>query len=316
MDTSSPQSSKGGSSAKGEGNLRKSLGRSNSCGTEWPTKKKRVAELEELSGNDIFSEAFNAGPSKLSLVNALLEKVQEGYSSAYGLRASAEPSSSSPIPHRKEFKEEWSSPLRQKVPEMENFQVEQSTPLNCHQGTSKLMAQESDTFKPKPCLSDYGDFDEEVFNESIVETTETKLELTSTLLQGEYQHILPKVPEKSVSAEFDEATKHVPTHPLKNEDDEFDDMDEDLYAADLEDLVARYDTGPLKAATSSRPATVEVGVKDHGHNTVVQRDPVDESDDEYGNDFDEFDFEEAEATFANHLQQSASSLPSVRTRFS
>jgi hypothetical protein len=314
MDTPSPKSSKAGLSGKGEGNLRKSIGRSNSCGTEWPTKRRRVAEYEGMSENDIFSETLNTGPSKFSLVNSLLEKVQEGYNSTSCTGTLAESSSSSPIPNGKEFHEELSSPLGQKVPEIANTNVEEN-PLPAYRPDINEPMAQPNLPQPKPSLSDYGDFDEEVFDEGIMGTAETNQGLFSAHHIETSQSILPNVSEKRLLRNCGDVTKHSNTSPLTSDEDEFDDMDEDLCAADLEDLVARYDMGPPETAASSEPAAMEAVVKGQGTNTAVQRDSV-ESDDEYGNDLDDFDYEEAEASFTEHLQQSASALPPVCSKFS
>jgi hypothetical protein len=306
MNTSSPQSSRAGFSVKGKGSKRRWIGRSNSCGTEWPTKRRRVTDSEGHFGNNISSETLSTGPSRISLVNALLEKVPEAYNST---SCPNEPLGSSPSPRRKELGEEQSSRL-QKLSGISKSQAEQNPPLSSCPDISEPMIQEPILLGSESSPSDYGDFDDEALDYSIMEPTET-IPVFSAALEIKQNNLFSE-PGDHGSEKFDEVTEHTHMHSLKNEENEFDDLDEDFSAADLEDLEAKYDTRPLDAVA---PEVVEVGAEDQGNHVGVQQEYVN-SDDEYGNDFDDLDYEEAEAPFTQYFQQSNCSLPSVRSTLS
>jgi hypothetical protein len=312
MCASSPQSSRELTFSRTESSLRRSIGRSNSCGTEWPTKRRRVL-MEDQPVEDIFSEPFNVGPSKLSLVNALLGKVKDGFTERQSSQHNSETSSSSPIPHTKWLhRTEESSPLRSikhqaapTVPETEpavyQLMPDDGTAVQTHAAKSETNS------------SDYGDFDEDAFKDAMVdELCADSVPASAPIsLQMSYTEIpIPDEPQHQHSI------LHNPSNGtfMKNDDvDEFGDADEDVWAADFEDIVAKYDAG-LPDGSVHSGKLVGDGVHDHSSKSVAEPDMSrPESDDEYCNDFSNLDFEAAEAAATQSLHQLASSPPAVRT---
>jgi DNA replication ATP-dependent helicase Dna2 len=298
MYTSSPQSSKD-ALPRSEGTLRKSMVRSSTCGTQWPKRIKAEAR-EQGHGGDFFSEPFNTGASKLSLVSTLLGKVKEGYTSTEMSNPYIEPSSSSPIP------------LGRKA----LVKMDGSSPLS-HVRTVAVKTEASKEIRPdddpshQPQLpvgklgydiasntSDYGDFDDDVFDESMAEATNTE---TASL---------PTIEAGSLVESQQPSSLHTVAGMTPQEDsDEFGDMDE----ADLEDIAAKYDTN-VSSEVMTDSIRAGLDQKDGTGKAALEHVNVG-SDDEFGEDFDDNDFEEAAAA-TQSFQQSASTMPSVRTRFS
>jgi hypothetical protein len=105
--------------------------------------------------------------------------------------------------------------------------------------------------------------------------------------------------------------------PLANdeEDDEFADSDEEMFAADFEEICSKYDTLPACAETNNQSALIQGSLpEDKGPTTKTVADIAD-SDDEYGDDLDDTDFAVAEASATQALQNSASCFSNVRTKY-
>ena len=86
--------------------------------------------------------------------------------------------------------------------------------------------------------------------------------------------------------------------------DEFDDSDEDMLTADLEDIVAKFDT--QKSVTGDALP---------GPNNGIEASRA-SSDDEFGDGgLDEEDFEAAEVAATQSIQETANSLLPVRAKF-
>jgi len=314
MYTSSPQSSKEGILFRGEGSLRKSIGRSNSCGTDWPKRRKLVTADEE-SLDDVFTESFSAGPSKLSLVSALLGKVQDGFSSTGRPNRTMQPSSSSPI-GKTAFLEE-SSPLRQMAHQqascLDGVQCPGISPLT----TNVEPADAANRLQEDSDSSDYGDFDDEAFEESIVQEPVTNsVFVSSGLVQGGKQSQTLSWDQEHVELSTDMETicKSVPS---RHEDEDFGDMDEGSCVEDLESMVARYDFGVPPEDTLSPKLVKGVRGVGNGASTSLAETKVAgaESEDEFGDSFSEADFDAAEAAATQSLQHPASSQVPVRIKF-
>jgi hypothetical protein len=319
MYTSSPQSSKNGVLSRSEGSMRKSMGRSSSCGTDWP-KRRKLVMAEEQPLDDVFTESFNAGPSKLSLVSALLGKVQDGYSSTGKPKRAMGPSSSSPVGNTAFLSgREESSPLHQVLnqPAMSFNDVE--APVDCPPLGEVEPADSAKRLKDDSDSSDYGDFDDEAFEESMVRVPVTNSVSGSVgLLEGGTQTQTLSWDEPHIRLSADMGTTHDPAS-RKNEDDDFGDIDEETCAEDLESMVARYDLGlPVEDAMSSTLTKGVKGVED-GASKLVAETKVSgsgaESEDEFGDSFSDTDFEAAEAAATQSLQHSASSQAPVRIEF-
>lgn len=314
MYTSSPQSSKQHASAQNKTGLRRAIGRSNSCGTEWP-KRRRIVATEDQPAEDMFTESCNTGPTKLSMVSVLLGKVQDGFTSSAMARQSLEPSSSSPD-HETTLllKQEDSSPLQHRIEKALASKTEAKPASSLLSPENFGPAPESE-MKPGSSSSDYGDFDDEEFEVGVSGVLATKSGPSSMMALP--TPIVPPQPRISVELLSREAL-HLsePSHFVftMNHDDEFDDVDEDLFAADLEDIVAKYD---MKSPVGKK-ATISVAAENAKANIassmVTQQHHVEvESDDEFGNDFSDVDFEAVEAAATQSLQHLASSPPTVRT---
>jgi hypothetical protein len=317
MYTSSPQSSKEGIFSRSEGSLRKSIGRSNSCGTDWP-KRRKLVMAEEQPLDDVFTESFNAGPSKLSLVSALLGKVQDGYSSAGKPKRTMEPSSSSPMGNTAFLSgREESSPLRQVLHQPAMSLNDVKAPVNDPSFGDVEPASTAKRLKDDSDSSDYGDFDDEAFDESMVGAPSTdSVSASGGLLEGgtQSQMLLWDGPHLKLSANMDTAYDST---SQKNEDEDFGDMDEETCAEDLETMVAKYDLGLLvEDAMSSKSVKGAKEVED-GASKLVAKTKISsvESEDEFGDSFSDTDFEAAEAAATQSLQQSASSQAPVRIKF-
>jgi hypothetical protein len=317
MYTSSPQSSKEGVFPRSEGSLRKSMGRSNSCGTDWP-KRRRLVMAEEQPLEDVFTESFNAGPSKLSLLSALLGKVQDGYSSTGKPKHPMEPSSSSPMGNTAFLSgREESSPLRQVLnqPAMSLNDVE--TPVDSSSFRDAEPADIANRLKDDSDSSDYGDFDDDAFEESMVGMPITNsVSASEGLVEGgtQQQTLSWDEPHLRPSADIDTTPDSA---SQTNEDEDFGDMDEETSAEDLESMVARYDLGlPVVEAVSSKSVKGAKVVED-GASKLVSLTKVSgaEPEDEFGDSFSDTDFEAAEAAATQSFQHSASSQASVRIKF-
>lgn len=316
MYTSSPQSSREGIFTRSEGSLRKSMGRSNSCGTDWPKRRKLVL-AEEQALDDVFAEPFGAVPSKLSLVNTLLGKVQERYGSAVKPERTIDPSRSSPIggttyPPR----QEESSPILQVSNQVAMPSNAGKSPIDRASFGYVKPADPVSVLKDDSSSSDYGDFDE-AFDESMVEVSNTNPALMPVVLpEGVSQSQLLSLNESHIDfspdmeATLDSASKN-------NGDDEYGDMGEDVCAEDLENMVARYDVGfPVDHAISSESVEAGKEIDNQASNTQAQIKAFgDDSEDEFGDGFSDVDFEAAEMAATQSLQQPANSSIAVRIRF-
>jgi DNA replication ATP-dependent helicase Dna2 len=317
MYTSSPQSSKDGVHFRSEGSLRKSIGRSNSCGTDWP-KRRKLVTTDEQPLEDVFTESFNAGPSKLSLVSALLGKVQDGFGSTGKPNRAMQPSSSSPIGNTAFISEqEEGSPLRQMPHQKATCLGEVEAPVICPSFRNIDRADSANRLRDDSDSSDYGDFDDEAFEESVVEVPViNSVSASSGLFEGGTQSQALSRDEVHIErfADMEMASNPV---PQENEDEDFGDMDEETCAEDLESMVARYDLGmPVEVAMFSESAKgasgVENGVSKSLAQTMVSGT---ESEDEFGDSFSETDFDAAEAAATQSLQHSACSQAPVRIKF-
>ncbi len=316
MYTSSPQSSREGIISRSEGSLRKSIGRSNSCGTDWP-KRRKLATTDEQPLEDVFTESFNAGPSKLSLVSTLLGKVQDGFSSTGKPNRTIEPFSSSPRGNTT-FHSRWeeNSPLRQVFHQQAKCLNRVEAPVVRPSLGNPDPADSANRLKDDSDSSDYGDFDDEAFEESIVEVPLINSVSSSS---GPFERLAESQmlswDEPNVGRSADMEKKYNPAIQEK-EDDDYGDMDEETSAEDLESIVAKYDLGlQVEGAVSCGSVKGAGGVENGGSKFRVQKSVFgDESEDEFGDSFSETDFEAAEAAATQSLQHCANSQVPVRIK--
>ena len=299
MHTSSPQPSKEGMTPRSAPGFR----RANSCGNQFP-KRRRVGGSE---GDDVFTESATIGPSKLAV---LIERVQEGLAPkqlpvSTASSSSHQSSIDRPSLHIEDVRKgdcndhEESKAASQWQPQK----------LEAGKQKSSLHAAPQAVKVAMPYSSDDGEFDDDDLDKSLmemaVETTSTPQIHTNPVLQNHPGSTNPKPPLRPNAAQSFESLR------LKAESDEFDDSDEDLFAADLENIASQFDT---KAHGKCKTLLAGVG------GALEPRKPLartkSESEDEFGDcGLDDLDFEAAEATATQAMQKTTRSLLPVRTRF-
>jgi hypothetical protein len=314
MDTSSPRHQ----NSEAFGIKASTLKRSISCGDNFPKRRRVILSDDKLPG-DVFSESVNAGPSKLSLVRGLLDKVQEGYSVLPKSRSHNGPSSSSPAPRSKNiFNSQRSSPLKNDIDihcgglGASSPSMRITKPQRASQGEEEPPVQDSGS-------SDYGEFDDDIFDESMVEAITSNPTSKSHSRESTQVHIyrnaaalIPAVPATQVERKpiRPKIGGSVPSASIGEAKDEFDDSDDEIFAADLEEIVSKYDS-QLAAVGSG-------GSVNAGNEMAVEALRGDlaagdtGSDDDFDDGFDDNDFALAEAAATQSLQQPASSVPQVR----
>jgi hypothetical protein len=281
MQTSSPQISKERTTPRTMPGFR----RANSCGNQFP-KRRRIGGPDE----DVFTESDNLGPSKLSV---LIERVHEGIAHSKQPHTEVECSDSHfASGGLLSGHDQNCTPLRQESLKEKTTQGPAlHDPLNQPQTTENSL---------HPCRSegsDYGEFDDDDLDDI-------------ALLDAISQPHEPHVCEDDASAET-ESRRTTPTNSPKRpnektDNNEFDDSDEDLFVADLENMVAKFD--------NQRPADVNEITTSHNQKGPVALET--DSDDEFGDGgFDDLDFEIAEAAATISKPHSTSSFLPVRTQF-
>lgn len=166
--------------------------------------------------------------------------------------------------------------------------------------------------------SDYGDFDDgDLDDASLLEVLSVKPEVLAVHISHSKSKLPPDPPQwhHLPEAQHPAAFKaHNPSamkpKPKNLEYDEFDDPDEDLFAAGLEDMVATFD----KKASAGKVAPMTKDMSDN----IPQKKMVhpSDSDDEFGDDgLNDLDFEVAERGATQSVQQASNSLLPVRSRF-
>lgn len=309
MYTSSPQSSREGSCARTA-----RLQRASSCGTQWP-KRRKIMQTDEPLEDDVFSDKVKPGPSKLSRVNALLEKVQGGFTGTAEVAIDGVHLDSSPVPSGS------GNHLRNSSP----------TPRECIQLPTNAKACEYETVgitaeaeiepgynaETELTSSDYGDFDDEEFDESIVDALLPRQnDATYDACPKHYPHrgsrygvandIFP--PDNGTTKSSGDKLKNsVSTDTFVEEDDEFGDIDD----ADLEDIAARYDSQqPIEVSVTSQ--SLKMAPTLVVPTAEFAQDETDEYEDDM-DDMDDIDFEVAETAAAQSLQDTIGSHAPVRS---
>lgn len=296
--TSSPQASKEGVTPRSGAGLR----RTTSCGTQFP-KRRRVGGHEE---EDVFTESGNVGPSKLSV---LIERVQEGLtqskqSSAYNKTTIL------PAPDRRHPE---SAEIR-KFNEQRRSEDMTTSSRQVDVASQPRLAKDS----PVGHLngSDNGDFDDDDLDDAdFLDALTAKAEIPQfTESYAKKSKLPPDLPPQSHDprtgvklqrpslVRLSESTE---SSTLKAESDEFDDSDEELFTAGLEDIVAKFDENDGSSNASEVVAETSGAQKRSAFKA--------DSDDEFGDDgLDDVDFEAAELTATQSLRQGSKSLLPVR----
>jgi DNA replication ATP-dependent helicase Dna2 len=309
MYTSSPQPSKEGVTPRSGG-----FRRANSCGNQFP-KRRRVGGSE---GDDVFTESAAIGPSKLSV---LIERVQEGLSQPRkppnqiwptNVPLKRQPSDledDSPTyqSRRGEVKPPPTKPIAIEAPPMGNeYEKSNSSEQNSLDSNS----------------SDYGEFDDGDLDASILEVFETKPAQHNSIASNDLPSKLSKEPaakppqppiRTNPPPPVAQASKPPISRTAQARDDEFDDSDDDVFTAGLENILSQINQRPLTEYKVLPGRGERSGVSE---SPEAARASKAESEDEFGDDgLDDLDFEAAEATATQSIQQTANSLLPVRTRF-
>ncbi|KAI9737307.1 MAG: Tripartite DNA replication factor [Claussenomyces sp. TS43310] len=304
MCTSSPQSSK--EHSVGRGGIK--LQRSNSCGAQWPKRRKTTSGADHY-GDDVFTGSVHAVPSKLSRVSALLEKVQGDLTYSTKSDVAAQPSSSSPAACRNTtINQNESSPIRSRAVRLPS---EEDYSQGLAGAASLQVEQRQLDVKGELGSSDYGDFDDE-FDVSTVQILLPKedhppLAPTSDAHQrtiesrdGHTAHQSQPLSREGMADSSSVEPKSRLDKTCAEEDDEFGDMDDDN---DLELILASYDKKQV-IATATTSDLIKAN-KTAGISAARAAQP--ESEDEFGGEFEDFDFEIAEAAATEALENSIGS---------
>jgi DNA replication ATP-dependent helicase Dna2 len=304
MHTSSPQPCKEGVTPRSLSGFR----RANSCGNQFP-KRRRVGGCES---DDVFTESVTIGPSKLAV---LIERVQEG------LTQPKQP----PMSTASSASNSFSTPLDKPSVHVADVKFIDHNPPEEPKAAPKPCLLRTESFKAKTELivtpqavkngrsgsSDYGEFDDDELDENLMEIFVEVAAPTPQMPSNPPLRALHQAQDRYKPPPQVKGAESFESGTLKADSDEFDDSDEDLFAADLENIASQFDT-----KTHGKSKTILGG----GAGVSGQRKPLartkSESEDEFGDGgLDDLDFETAEATATQSIQQTANSLLPVRTRF-
>lgn len=303
MQTSSPQTLK-------EGGVPRTAGfrRSNSCGNQFPKRRK-------VEGDDVFAGGLAIGPSRLSV---LIERVQEGLSQAPKAdtksRSSQESSSS----------ENTSSENKSQTPthrghrpsdKMASLAIDMPGLVTIRTGEADNLHTIAEV-QPSRGSSDYGDFDDDDLDEDLLAAVESKSE--KIIIEPAFKvppddrrqtHAMTKGP-----VSFSAHKMPMPPGPSTKQKGrgEFDDSDDDEgMTADLENILSQFDVNSSVKKARISPRKTAISKPSRRESLTIA-----DSDDEFGDgDLDDVDFDAAEATATQSIQQSANSLIPVRTRY-
>lgn len=303
MHTSSPQALKDGRTPR----LGTGFRRANSCGTTLP-KRRRVGGYNGET-SDIFSEFADIGPSKLSV---LIEKVQQGLTRPDQPDSESRRSSSPSVQAGTlSARSEGSSPIRRKA------NTERLTTSNFD--ITALPERNSADFPRLPEASDehdgssdYGEFDDD-FGDDILDAAGPRTTDSSNVdIAPPKAHEDP--PRKSWVRPLS-ASAFSPTKPedqskasnaLDGEDDEFGEMDDDLLAtAEFEHIMSQYEARAVPEMKNSEGKS-HMSI-DAGSET--------QSEDDFGDDFDDVDLAAVEAAATQSAAQATSGILSVRAPY-
>jgi len=296
MFTSSPQNSKTETPRSGI------FRRTNSCGNSFP-KRRRIGSSQK---EDVLTESAKIGPSKLSV---LIERVQEG------LRKPISTPEEQPLSHRVEEIDH-----RNSRDSNSPFQLDHEI----NNGTALYTPQQNREPAEK-AGSDYGDIDDDDLDEASLFTcfpskqekpilshpTESRLSSLPKAKQPSHisRYYTADTKQPSSQANFQKIPKAIPQIKMM-EDEEFDDSDEDLYAAGLDDMVSSF-------CKSNAPSTTLAESQSRSNSSLLQKvAQVEDSDDEFGDEeLDIIDFQVAELAATQSIQQTSNSVLPVRTKY-
>ncbi|KFY38772.1 hypothetical protein V495_06389 [Pseudogymnoascus sp. VKM F-4514 (FW-929)] len=305
--SSSPQSANLKHSASREGTFKRSI----SCGTQFP-KRRKVGVFEDHTAPDVFMGPMKSALSKPSRVSELLDGIKVAAVSPDKSSLASGPSSSSPIPRSKAWSERkemhQASPLGAK----DRYVTGNTSTVAGEAPRLQLVPEEKDetivSQKSDTTSSDYGDFDADQFDESfleVLESNQTSIQTSQSPATSMHPEIRPINTQDSPAAATKPNVMRV-ANDDDDDDDEFADSDEEMFAADFEEICSKYDTLPACAETNNQSASIQGALPEEKSPTTKAVADIADSDDEYGDDLDDTDFAVAEASATQALQNSAS----------
>lgn len=258
------------------------------------SKRRKIERGRYVAQSSLAIDGSPSQNTKTSMVNDLLNSVngEINRSKAIQARHDAE-KSPSPKEQRQNLQASNTSSIQGESPPPRPPPPLFKQPSRAH--TKEENSQRLKT--PEKASSDYGDddFDDDdalmVLDASLAPRAE---ESASTILAP---HTKPTV-----------QTEITPTYPVSSDDDEFGDMDDDVFAA-AEDLIADMDSSHTSHMTSGKTADNHVAVQQPIVINKQQRPGVDTYDDDaFG---DDFDFEAAEISATQAVKHTSSVAGSV-----
>lgn len=297
--SSSPRINANGS--PGGAGLRRSL----SCGIDWPTSK---AKRRKVMGLHIFEDRQDQPEpekqelpeaqhtSKLSRVSLLVERIQESFTNPAGKDTIVTgPSSSSPLPVRDpEHTDTFLSPLRDKNLSRKEDAMDRNVSPSVSAAPGNEVPQHlSDS------SSDFGEIDLDNLDFNILEG----MNAARVHVDGNMSN-----PKRSVEQAINPPPEDDPNRSFKkanSDSDDFGEGDDDLCAADLEEVMARYDDHMSSRGGGQERVAVEeascVRQKTSRHDTAQDKDE-DDDDEDFGEICD-MDFENAVAQISSNQEQ-------------
>ena len=291
------------------------LQRSISCGTEWPASKTKRRKLDAAEARGKMRDIFEASKHDPcfrdehghSRVELLVGKIKDSMLRKQSTIAPG-PSSSSPLPDRSDVaKLPPTSPSPTKKAQQE-YSLPETRPVHrldvpgASQSNQSHIADDGGS-------SEFGDVDIDLDFIETMEMTTTQTILGKELVNGEAQNA-PAAPDTAgaVSKETDQpidqkqlssSARNRGAHTSQQDstrlhiltpqesDDEFALDDDNVFAAEMQDLAERYDTQDSAfSVCATRPQTKQVHDLDSGIDSNMQRVATN---DEFENDFDDDD---------------------------
>lgn len=312
INESSPRSSATAGSVSG-------LRRWASCGVEFPashTKKRRTHgafRVEKESTEDVFGAAssdgaFQAQPEKSKLAG-MLQRMRDSITkqAPSKITSSEIPSSSSPLPEAGDRHIPPSSPLQHRARDDE---IQSSQTLDAQ---TEAIEEEEAPVEPARSSSSSDEFGDADFDTEMVEA----LEISQCAPQQPQPQPSTFVPAQPVDSAQESLPHTVQSAMITVDDDDSDDefgIDEDLFAADLEQVASLYDIRPEGTSTYNQDISVAVAGNDTmGHSAIPPViNLVDDDSDDFGDDIDVDEFAAAEVaatqTHASTSQQSVKAI--------
>ena len=342
MQSSSPQTP--GPPAQKDSGLRRAF----SC-IEWPTSAAKRRKMHHNSFQRETAATFADGDhsaerSKMSRVSMLIEKMQNGLSNPREppTTSSSEPSKSSPTAIKTRCPVKETNSVESDSSDVDNVAtglsqaaVDEAAGAECYEASSQGLEPAGKIHVEE--LSEFGDDDLDL---EIVEAAKDEEERTLTDVEFCAQ-ILPKRGDMSTSTDYQESNQnrplihdacqandheawmqsqssHLPARKEELHEDEFDEDDAGEFAADLDDVCAKYDTQAFAPDISSVdvPRTGDVAnsrtIASSSVPIVKTQPPLEviSDDEDFG---DDSDFEQIAAECAQATQGQKQGLPSQST---